>query len=347
MIDLLNNFAFAQLLICGLLLLPYRNKGSSIVLFVLLMLSSAGYLLSSAYANANDFIILSVIGFIGGNALPGIFWLVSLKIFGDHHELNPKFYYIASITLILPTTINLLLYCLPLSLELSQSIKTHSNYLGLAIELAMISHALYISASNWRHDLVRERRYIRGGVITLSAIYILVVIVAEQILLIESSLLDVIKALGVVSLTTGINLILFKPKSSTLFESKVIRNDSETSSEDTQLLAALITSMTVDKLYKEDGLTISSLAKNLSTPDYKLRKLINRELKYRNFNDFLNKYRIDEISARIKSDPKSQLPFLTLALESGFRSLSSFNKAFKQTHQITPTEYKKKHLTDY
>jgi AraC-like DNA-binding protein len=347
MIDVLNNFAFAQLLMCGLLLLPYRNKGSSIVLFILLMLSSACYLLSAVITDANSNIILNTLGFIGGNALPGIFWLVSLKIFGDHHELEHKYYYLASLTLLIPLLANLLLWAGSFEFSTAASIKSSTKYLGLVIELTMICHALYISASNWRNDLVLERRYIRGGVISLSGLYILVVILAEQIFKIENEVLELIKALGVVALTSGINLILFKPKSSTLFESKVVKGKVEPTSEESKLLEALITSMTVDKLYKEDGLTLSALAKSLSTPDYKLRNLINRELNYRNFNDFLNKYRIDEISSRIKSDPESSTPFLTLALESGFRSLSSFNKAFKQTHQQTPTEYRKKHLTDY
>ena len=186
MIDVLNNFAFAQLLMCGLLLLPYRNKGSSIVLFILLMLSSACYLLSSVIADANTNVVLNALGFVGGNALPGVFWLVSLKIFGDHHDLERKYYYLASLTLLLPLLTNLLLWLGSFELSAAASIKTSTKYIGLVIELTMICHALYISARNWRNDLVLERRYIRGGVISLSGLYILVVILAEQIFKIES-----------------------------------------------------------------------------------------------------------------------------------------------------------------
>ena len=347
MITFLNHFALAQLLICSLLLLPYWRKGRSIVLFILLMLCSGSYLLSGLYQGSASSQVITVIGFIGGNALAGVFWLVSLRIFGDHHELSRKFYAIASTTLLLPLLTQLFLALVPFSINLQQQILITSKILGLMIELSLISHALYISASNWRNDLVQERRYIRGGVISLCAIYIILVIILEQIFQVKSELLDLVKALSAVVLTTSINLLLFKPKSSTLFEAKLSLPVSGDPTEQSPLLSKLLAAMDSEHLYRQDGLTISQLAKQLSTQEHVLRALINKELGYRNFNDFLNHYRIAEITTKIKSDPESNLPILTLALESGFRSLSSFNKAFKQTHQLTPTEYKKKCLTDY
>ena len=99
-----------------------------------------------------------------------------------------------------------------------------------------------------------------------------------------------------------------------------------------------------DKLYQQEGLTIAGFAQHLSIHEYKLRNLINGELNYRNFNDFLNFYRIREVTENLSQPESSNTPVLTLALESGFRSLSSFNKAFKATHGITPTEFRKKTL---
>ncbi len=347
MITFLTHFALAQLLICSLLLLPYWHKGRSIVLFVLLMLCSSAYLLANLYQESHTSQLITIIGFIGGNALPGVFWLVSLRIFGDHHELSKTYYAIASITLLLPAITKLVIAIAPLATEQQQNILIMSKFLGLVVELSLISHALYISASNWRNDLVQERRYIRGGVISLCAVYIILVIVVEQVFQLRSATLELIKALSAVVLTSSINLLLFKPRSSTLFEAKVSDPITNNSTEQNPLLEQLLIAMNSDHLYRQDGMTISQLAKRLSTQDHVLRILINKELGYRNFNDFLNHYRIAEITAKIKSDPESRSSILTLALESGFRSLSSFNKAFKQTHQLTPTEYKKKCLTDY
>lgn len=347
MIEFLNNFALAQLLICGLLLLPYWRKGTSIVLFILLMFCSGTYLLTVLYTTPDSPFLLTAIGFVGGNALPGVFWLVSLRIFGDHHELSHKLYAIASITILLPLSVKIITALAFLTTEQQQTLLPAMHIIGLAVELSLISHALYISASNWRNDLVLERRFIRGGVISLSAIYLILIIVFEQIFPLESELVELVKALAVAALTTLINLILFKPKSSTLFEPKVTTSAVEEPKFKNKLLTELLHAMNVDKLYQQDGITISNLAEQLSTQEYVLRTLINKELGYRNFNDFLNKYRIEEVTIKLKSDPESNIPILTLALESGFRSLSSFNKVFKQTHQLTPTEYRKKCLTDY
>ncbi|HKX56754.1 MAG TPA: helix-turn-helix domain-containing protein [Xanthomonadales bacterium] len=42
------------------------------------------------------------------------------------------------------------------------------------------------------------------------------------------------------------------------------------------------------------------------------------------------------------ADPEqARIPVLTIALEAGFRSLSTFNKAFKDIHQETPSSFRK------
>ena len=49
--------------------------------------------------------------------------------------------------------------------------------------------------------------------------------------------------------------------------------------------------------YRQEGLTIGRLAEQLGTQEYRLRRLINRRLGYRNFNEYLNDYRIREARA--------------------------------------------------
>jgi YesN/AraC family two-component response regulator len=54
------------------------------------------------------------------------------------------------------------------------------------------------------------------------------------------------------------------------------------------------------RLYAEMGLTIGQLAKELDIQEYKLRQMINSQLGYRNFSDFLNSYRIKETAERLR-----------------------------------------------
>jgi len=98
-----------------------------------------------------------------------------------------------------------------------------------------------------------------------------------------------------------------------------------------------------EKLYREEDFTIKRLATELNIKEYRLRRLINAHLGFRNFNQFVNQYRVAEV-ARLLVDPETQhLPVLSIALDMGYRSLSPFNKAFKEIKGLTPTEYRKRY----
>lgn len=106
---------------------------------------------------------------------------------------------------------------------------------------------------------------------------------------------------------------------------------------DPKLLEKVYQSMDSDKLYTQTGLSISDLANHLSIQEYKLRRIINKQLNYRNFSQFLNHYRLKDACSQLRN---TSLPISTIALEVGFGSLSVFNKSFKRQYGITPTEYR-------
>jgi AraC-like DNA-binding protein len=68
--------------------------------------------------------------------------------------------------------------------------------------------------------------------------------------------------------------------------------------------------------------------------------LVNRHLGYRNFSAFLNGYRIGEAKNRLADPELARTPVLTIALDLGYGSLGPFNRAFKATTEMTPTEYR-------
>ncbi len=110
----------------------------------------------------------------------------------------------------------------------------------------------------------------------------------------------------------------------------------------TETLEQIRCAMEEECIYRDMDITIGLLAYRLDIPEYKLRAVINRGLGYRNFNDFLNSYRIKEVAKRLVSTEDEKHSVLTIALDTGFRSLSSFNKTFKETYNITPTAYRRK-----
>jgi AraC-like DNA-binding protein len=110
---------------------------------------------------------------------------------------------------------------------------------------------------------------------------------------------------------------------------------------DQGLLVALERLMTVERAYRREGLTIASLAQQLGLPEYRLRRLINQALGYRNFNRFVNRYRIAEAKAALGDPQQAEVPILTIALDAGFSSLGPFNRAFKAETGLTPTEFRR------
>ena len=68
---------------------------------------------------------------------------------------------------------------------------------------------------------------------------------------------------------------------------------------------------------------------------------INQGLGHRNFNSFVNGYRIAEVKAALADPRQAEVPVLTIALDAGFNSLGPFNRAFKAETGLTPTEYRR------
>jgi AraC-like DNA-binding protein len=110
---------------------------------------------------------------------------------------------------------------------------------------------------------------------------------------------------------------------------------------DSQWINKLTSTMEEEFYYRQVDVTIKSLSEYLTIPEHQLRRLINQHLGYRNFNDYLNRYRVRDAAQRL-SDPKLiRLPILTIAIESGYASLTTFNKAFKTLKTMTPSEFRK------
>jgi AraC-like DNA-binding protein len=110
---------------------------------------------------------------------------------------------------------------------------------------------------------------------------------------------------------------------------------------DQRLVDALMRLMADERIYRHDNITIGTLATKLAVPEYKLRRLINQRLGYRNFNVFLNNHRIEEAKAALADPSQAEVPVITIAMDAGFQSLGPFNRAFKATTGVTPTEYRR------
>lgn len=114
---------------------------------------------------------------------------------------------------------------------------------------------------------------------------------------------------------------------------------------DPVLLRRLDHLMTVERTYRQEGLAIGALAARLDVPEHRLRQAINEGLGYRNFNAFLNRYRIEDAKLALSDLTQREVPVLTIAMDAGFQSIGPFNRAFKAETGVTPTEFRREALS--
>jgi len=106
-----------------------------------------------------------------------------------------------------------------------------------------------------------------------------------------------------------------------------------------RIIKKLIEVFENDKLYKNEGITITQLALVLNEKEYLVRRAINGELRYTNFNSFLNYYRITEACRLLKGNRLKALTFQEIAFQMGYQSVATFNRAFKKEIGKTPSEF--------
>jgi len=215
------------------------------------------------------------------------------------------------------------------------------------VALGFIGLAVAQTVSSWSADLVEGRRRLRVFIVSASALYgglnaVLQLLslqgdAAEIANIMNISVLAAIVAAIAVAMMQVTARDLFAARSET--PAAAIPAPSDTA--DQRLIDALMRLMADERIYRHDNVTIGVLAAKLSIPEYKLRRLINQRLGYRNFNVFLNEHRIAEAKAALADPAQAEVPVITIAMDAGFQSLGPFNRAFKATTGVTPSEYRK------
>jgi len=101
--------------------------------------------------------------------------------------------------------------------------------------------------------------------------------------------------------------------------------------------------MNEEKPYLEEKLTLSEVALALEIPHYRLTQIFNEQLN-QNFFNFINSYRVEKFKNKIVDPQNNSFTILGIAYECGFASKASFNRVFKQITNLTPSQFRKKHL---
>ena len=93
-----------------------------------------------------------------------------------------------------------------------------------------------------------------------------------------------------------------------------------------------------EKTFNQSELVLAQLAKKLGTHPNYLSQVIN-EKENKNFFDYINTLRVEEFKKRLSDPGNRKFTLLSLALDCGFNSKSTFNKYFRKVSGLSPTEY--------
>lgn len=98
--------------------------------------------------------------------------------------------------------------------------------------------------------------------------------------------------------------------------------------------------MSSEKIFKNPEITLVELSQLLSVHPNILSQVINT-LENKNFYDYINDKRVEEFKTIVVLQKNRKYTLLSLALESGFNSKTTFNRNFKKSTGLSPTEYLK------
>src|SRR6201992_3164206 len=215
------------------------------------------------------------------------------------------------------------------------------------LALIFIVLALVQTITSWSADLVERRRHVRVFIVSATVLYggikpLLGMWVWGHD---TAAIANVVNAAMLTGIVAAICYAMLGVNAADLFAAPPApaaavpdRAATDDSGADRKLVDALMRLMADERIYRHDNISIGTLATKLGIPEYRLRRLINQRLGYRNFNVFLNNHRIEEAKAALADPSQAEVPVITIAMDAGFQSLGPFNRAFKATTGVTPTE---------
>lgn len=101
--------------------------------------------------------------------------------------------------------------------------------------------------------------------------------------------------------------------------------------------------LTHEKPYLDDELTLPQLAEQLDAKPHDLSQVINSQ-SGSNFYELINKHRVQEAQLLLSNPEHARRKMLDIATEVGFKSQSTFYTQFKKHSDMTPRQFKEKHL---
>lgn len=271
------------------------------------------------------------------------FWLFCSALFADRPALRRQ-HAICLVSMAVGGT----LYQWMLPTWSAGETEAFAHALGLAFGTASLVFACMAPVTIYLGklaDLDARRRRIRTWFVPTVSAYLLLVAVAQVVSLFAGRPTPkplVLANLVVIDMVATAALLTFvRVRVINWLDLREPAPDAEALSfVENSVLNRLMRRLVPERLYAREGLTITKLAAMLDTQEHVLRRVINRGLRFRNFNEFLHSHRLREAATRLRDPATRRVPILTTALDVGYGSIGPFNRAFKERFGVTPSEYR-------
>ena len=286
---------------------------------------------------------------LGRNTTPGLFMILIHRLFADEKRFPRWLLALFALQLFCEEPVRLFVGADTAAFEIL------TQYVPTAFETLFAGFAIYWTVKNWRADLVEERRRMRVAVAVLISVNVVVSSLLLRVVIPWNSHANYATYLGLSLANLAIIVLLLLwlktedlgPYFGIETEKAPPSPDAEAArrAEDAAALARLAALLEGERVYREPGLTLASLATRVGLPEYRLRRLIHEELGYRNFNAFLHDYRVKDACAQLCDPAMRRIPVLTIALSVGYQSVNTFNRGFREVMGTTPSAYRGENLS--
>ena len=120
---------------------------------------------------------------------------------------------------------------------------------------------------------------------------------------------------------------------------QITKKETHTLTNDNAYYKELCYLLEKEKMYRDPELSLSLIAKKLDISGTYISQLVNT-LSGSNLSDFINEYRVKDAQRLLTHPNYTSYPILSIGLESGFNSKSTFYAAFKKHAGMTPSKYR-------
>ncbi len=345
-LDVSLRAASSALLLLGIFVLMRDARRTKVGRYgCLFLVGVIGYLISSAPFNAELPEWLRVSGFLA--SIPNIifFWMLGRALFEDdfsHRWLGWAF----AVVMIIGGLYEI--YMQP-----PEEVRRVLKGTGSVIRFGLIAHVMVLALRGRESDLIEQRRKFRLVFVTVIAVYVGIILLVEFALTSEGPPLW----LNLVNVSTMAIVIgfaisyLVSLRTDDFVTDLIHKEDEPTTPKAEELLALapadkalverLTKAMEEERVWLDEGLNIGALATHLRTQEHRLRRVINQQLGFKNFSQFLNSYRVAEAQTALRDPDQAHLPILSIALGLGFGSIGTFNRAFKDQVGVTPSDFRR------